>query len=174
MKRSDHGDCGPRHFLSILAICLTCLLGLAMTGPAHAWEGHVVKVEDGNTILVSRSENKSDDTTILRFYGTDAPTLRQPFGPQALAYLKQMMPDGTRVSVDPVGTDEKGLVMALVQVGGNSVNYQLIREGLAWVNRRTCKAMFCRRWNIQEIQARENKRGIWSVEMSTPPWQWGK
>lgn len=164
---------GQRNPVLILAIsCLVCLLGLA--GPAHAWEAYVVKVEDGNTISVSRNRENTDDTTILRFYGTDAPSLRQPYGQQAFAYLKQMMPMGTKVTVDPVGTDEKGLVMALVQVGGNSVNYQMIREGLAWVNRQTCKAMFCRRWHIQEHQAITEKRGIWSVEMTTPPWQWGK
>lgn len=171
MKNSDH-SVGGHSFLFLAIACLTCLLGLA--GHAHAWEGFVVQVEDGNTISVSRSETNTSDTTILRFYGTDAPSLRQPYGPQALAYMKRMMPKGTKVSVDPVGTDEKGIVQALIQVGGNSVNYQMIREGLAWVNRRTCKAMFCRRWHIQEHQAISEKRGIWAIQHSTPPWQWGK
>lgn len=165
-------DCKGQFVIFLATACLTFLF--ALSGPAMAWEGYVVKLEDGNTISVSRSKENMSDTTILRMYGADAPSLRQPYGPQALALMQQMMPVGTKVTVDPVGTDEKGIVMALVQVGGNSVNYQMIREGLAWVNRQTCKAMFCRRWHIQEQQAITEKRGIWSLELSTPPWQWGK
>ena len=73
-----------------------------------------------------------------------------------------------------MGEDDKGAVSALVQVAGTSVNYQLLVEGLAWVNRSTCKAMFCRRWYIQEHQAVVDRRGLWGLNMSTPPWQWSR
>lgn len=84
------------------------------------------------------------------------------------------MPKGAKVSVDSVGEDDQGTVSALVQVAGTSVNYQLLVEGLAWVSRSTCKAMFCRRWYIQEHQAVVDRRGLWGLNMSTPPWQWGR
>lgn len=158
-------------FLQAVA-CLACLF--CMAGLAHAWDAYIVQVEDGNTLSVTRTKGDTANTRILRFYGVDAPALNQPCGQQALDFLNNMLPKGEKVTVDPVGTDENGIERALVQVGGTSINYQLLREGLAWVNRNTCKAMFCRRWHIQEHQAIEEKRGIWAIQHSTPPWQWGR
>ena len=85
-----------------------------------------------------------------------------------------MMPVGTKVGVESVGQLEAGPISALVQVGGDSVNYKLVMAGLAWVDRQKCRAIFCRRWLIQEHQAVVDRRGIWSLNMSTPPWQWGR
>ena len=124
----------------------------------------MVRVEDGNTISVSSKRNSEEDLTVLRFYGIDAPSQNQPFGPEALQRLAQIMPRGTKVTFDPVGRSESGTVSALVQVGGTSVNYQLVVEGLAWVDRQTCRAIFCRRWMIQEHEAVVNKRGVWGAE----------
>lgn len=156
-------------------VCLWALFFLIwLCRSAQAWEGYVLRVEDGNTISVSERRNRDDAAVLLRFYGIEAPTLRQPFGPQARDRLLKLMPRGTKVSVDTVGKDEHGAMSALVQVGGASVNYQLVAEGLAWVSRATCKAIFCRRWLIQEHQAVVDRRGVWSLNMSTPPWQWGR
>ncbi|MEG6503000.1 MULTISPECIES: thermonuclease family protein [unclassified Desulfovibrio] len=154
-------------------MCLACCLVWAAC-PAFAGEAWVVRVEDGNTISVSSKRNSDEDLTVLRFYGIDAPSLSQPFGAEALQRLAQIMPRGTKVTFDPVGRSESGTVSALVQVGGASVNYQLVVEGLAWVDRQTCRAIFCRRWMIQEHEAVVNKRGIWGLNIGTPPWQWGR
>ncbi|MFT4301266.1 MAG: thermonuclease family protein, partial [Desulfovibrio sp.] len=81
---------------------------------------------------------------------------------------------GTRVTVEPIGESESGTVSALIQVDGASVNYQLVAEGLAWVNRQSCRAIFCRRWMIQEHQAVVDRRGIWGLKIGTPPWQWSR
>lgn len=142
--------------------------------PACAWDAYVVRVEDGTTISVCEKRGEQEPLVILRLYGIDAPALTQPYGREAREYLLRLMPRGTKVGVDAVGEDEHGAVRALVQVGGTSVNYQLLAEGLAWVNRPACKAMFCRRWYIQEHQAVVNRRGLWSLNMSTPPWQWSR
>ena len=71
-------------------------------------------------------------------------------------------------------TKKDGSIRALVQVRGDSVNYQLVAQGLAWVDRQSCKAIFCRRWYIQEHQAVQERRGIWRLNLGTPPWQWGR
>lgn len=142
--------------------------------PALAWDAWIVRVEDGNTVSVSKSRNSNEADTVLRFYGIDAPTLSQPFGPEALKRLSEIMPRGSMVTVEPVGESESGTVSALIQVSGASVNYQLVVEGLAWVNRQTCRAIFCRRWMIQEHQAVVDQRGVWGLKIGTPPWQWGR
>ncbi|MGE9985104.1 thermonuclease family protein [Desulfovibrio sp. SGI.169] len=156
------------------ACLLVLLVSLCFCTGAHAWDAYVVRVEDGNTISVCERPDRDEPSVILRFYGIDAPSQRQPFGREARDFLLRLMPKGTKVSVDSVGADDQLTMNALVQVAGKSVNYQLLIEGLAWVNRLTCKAMFCRRWYIQEHQAVVNRRGLWGLNMSTPPWQWSR
>ena len=158
-----------RTFGLCLILCL--LWGIS---PAFAWDAWVVRVEDGNTVSVSKTRGSEDADTVLRFYGIDAPTLSQPFGPEARQRLSEIMVRGTKVTVEPIGESESGTVSALIQVGGASVNYQLVAEGLAWVDRQTCRAIFCRRWMIQEHQAVVDRRGIWGLKIGTPPWQWGR
>ncbi len=153
---------------------LLLLFSFGFCPAVHAWDAYVVRVEDGTTISVCEKRGKDEPVVILRFYGIDAPALTQPYGREARDYLLKLLPKGTKVGVDAVGEDENGAVEALVQVNEASVTYQLLAEGLAWVNRSTCKAMFCRRWYIQEHQAVVNRRGLWSLNMSTPPWQWSR
>lgn len=138
------------------------------------WDAYVVRVEDGNTVSVSTKRNSDEPEMVLLFYGIEAPSLSQPYGPQAQAYLQSVMPKGAKVGVEAVGQSESGPITALVQVGGDSINYKLVMEGLAWVDRQKCRAIFCRRWLIQEHQAVVDRRGVWGLNMSTPPWQWSR
>ena len=157
-------------------LILICFV-IAVAQPAFAastWDAYVVSVEDGNTVTVSTKSGNNEPEYVLLFYGIEAPTESQPFGREARAYLQRTMPVGTKVGVETVGQLEAGPISALVQVGGDSVNYKLVMEGLAWVDRQKCRAIFCRRWLIQEHQAVVDRRGIWSLNMSTPPWQWGR
>ena len=154
-------------------LVLLCLL-VASRVSAAPWTGYVVNVEDGNTVTVSTKADARKADFVLRFYGIGAPTLRQPFGKEACAYLREMLPKGTRVGVDIVEEEKDGSIRALVQVRGDSVNYQLVAQGLAWVDRQSCKAIFCRRWDIQEHQAVQERRGIWRLNLGTPPGQWGR
>lgn len=97
------------------ACLLVIFLFLWLCPDARAWDAYVVRVEDGNTVSVSEKADRDEPTTILRFYGIDAPSLSQPFGPDARDFLLRLMPKGTKVGVDSVGEDDKGAVSALVQ-----------------------------------------------------------
>ena len=163
--------------LAFLAALLATFLG---AGTALAWEAftprkttaYVVRVEEGNLIAVaSRWGKKAPDYTIS-LYGIGMPTEGQPFGKEARETLLGLLPAGARVIVSIVG-EGAGVVYALVQVEGRSVNNLLVDQGLAWVDRATCNAMLCRRWHIEEHSAIKDRRGIWSLNMSSPPWQWG-
>ncbi|WP_241159348.1 MULTISPECIES: thermonuclease family protein [unclassified Desulfovibrio] len=163
--------------LSFLAALLVTFLG---AHAALAWEAftprkttaYVVEVEEGNLIAVaSRWGKKSADYTIS-LYGIGMPAEDQPFGKEARETLLRLLPRGERVIVSIVG-EGAGVVHALVQAQGRSINNLLVDEGLAWVDRATCKAMLCRRWHIEEHSAIKDRRGIWSLNMTSPPWQWG-
>lgn len=151
-----------------------CLLVIScLCSPVHAWTGYVYRVEDGDTIMVSREEKGQGEQSLVRLYGIDAPALNQPYAKEARAFLEQLLPKGTEVNIEETSVEDNGILTGLVQVKGSSVNYLLLIEGLAWVDRSTCKALFCRRWHIQEHRAREQEKGLWGLKLSTPPWQWG-
>lgn len=131
-------------------------------------------IDEGNTLTVSEDRRGDASNFNIRLYGIGIPTQKQPFGPEAHARLAGILPPGTKLLITTVNEDEHGIINALVQVNDHSVNNRLVDEGLAWVNRATCKAFFCRRWHIQENLAIREKRGLWALNIPTPPWQWGE
>lgn len=164
---------GAMKFLGVL------LLLMAAAAPAMAWDTYVgrnldaevLNVPAGNVVNVRQDNGKEIS---IAFYGVGIPTMRQPMGREAHALLARLLPKGTKVTLTTVNEGEDGLVSALVQVADHSVNNRLISEGLAWVDRSTCKAFFCRRWHIEEHTAQMERKGIWALNISTPPWQWGE
>ena len=160
------------------------LAGLLTLWPfqAQAWESYILKsrrayvasLEDGNILMVSKWRGTVSPDTAVLFYGIGIPTMHQPFGPQARELLLKLLPRGRQVSLESASVEKDGQLAALVQAGGVSVNHRLLADGLAWVDRGKCRAFFCRRWLIQENVARKERRGIWSINVSTPPWQWGE
>lgn len=157
-----------RAALLVIFLCQWC------SAEPLIWDGFVQRIETGNTVIVAKSRAHDAPGVPVSFYGVQAPSSRQPFGPEAYARLMQLMPPGTPVTVKGAYTANSGIVSALVQVSGSSVNYLLVTEGLAWVDRQTCKAIFCRRWHLEENKAIRARRGIWSLNVGTPPWQWGQ
>ena len=71
----------------IVFIISTALPAVAET----TWNAYVVNVEDGNTISVSTKHGSDEPEAVLIFYGIEAPSHNQPFGPEAVAYLKSVM-----------------------------------------------------------------------------------
>lgn len=150
--------------------------------PVQAWENYsgrnlvvyVRHLDDGNTLFVNESNKDDKNTFPIRFYGVGIPTARQPFGKEAHDELAKLLTPGEKLYITLVNQDKEGIVSALVQLNDHSINNRLVDEGLAWVDRSTCKAFFCRRWHIQESLAIKDRRGIWSLNMSSPPWQWGE
>lgn len=155
-----------------------CVISL-MLDPlsAHAWDTYVgrnisatmERLTYGNLLAV-KDGNKG---LSISLYGIGIPSSRQPFGFTAHTWLGNNLPRGSKLTLTTVNEDKEGVISALVQKADKSINNALVAEGLAWVDRRTCKAIFCRRWQMEENKAREKRKGIWSLNMATPPWQWG-
>ncbi|MBR4741567.1 MAG: thermonuclease family protein [Desulfovibrio sp.] len=133
----------------------------------------VVRVEDGGTIAVAKWPDAEKEDELVRMYGIRTPSLLDPYGQEARKFLLGLLPKGTKIELQTVNqTSEDGLEEVLVQVAGKSLNYSLLYEGLAWVDRATCKSSYCRRWYIVEHNSVESRKGLWSLELETPPWQW--
>ncbi|MBO4335739.1 MAG: thermonuclease family protein [Desulfovibrio sp.] len=159
--------------LLVFLACAAFLLG-SLT-PALARTAFVFKVQEDGLIAVSYWPRAEKADALVRMYGISMPSLRQPFGKEARAFLLKYLHKGEEVEIAPVGEkDEEGLEEVLLQVEGHSLNYALVSEGLAWVNRQTCLSTYCRRWYIVEHRAVTEQKGIWSLELETPPWQWSR
>jgi micrococcal nuclease len=152
---------------------LLLLLPLLLAAPAAAqseppWIGHVVKVIDGDSLIVQSGGEKVE----VRLYGVDAPEYRQPYGKDAMAFIQQMAGKGTEVKLYPKGKDKHGREVARVFVGKKELNLEIIRAGFAWWYARYAPLMSVY-YNAQN-EAKANHRGLWTGADPTPPWVWRK
>jgi endonuclease YncB( thermonuclease family) len=151
-------------------IALLAVLFLGLSSAALAFTGPVVRVSDGDTIVVS----KNGEQIRVRLYGIDTPEKRQVFGTQATRFVSQRVLHKT-VRVDEVDTDRYGRVVAMVYNDGpQSLNEQLVQAGLAWVYERYCRGPECDTWLDMQRLAASRGDGLWQDPMAIPPWTWRK
>jgi endonuclease YncB( thermonuclease family) len=142
-------------------VCIALIPSLAW-----AWSGKVVGVIDGDSIKVLHDGRQEQ----IRLWGIDCPEKNQDFGTKAKQATSTLVFAKT-VEVEPVTTDRYGRTVAFVRVGVTLVNEELIRQGLAWVYTRYCDRPICQGWKVLEAEAREKKRGLWSMSDAVPPWE---
>lgn len=145
---------------------------LCLPFSARAWTGTVVRINDGDTVTLSRAGR--DSTVTVRLYGIDAPELGQAFGRRAMLFTARRLPVGTSVAVETLYTDPYGREVAVLRTEDATINEELIRAGLAWVYPHFCKASFCAAWRQSEKKARREHFGLWREEKPMPPWTWRK
>lgn len=158
---------------SVLWLFVMSLLMTMCASPALAWEGVVVRVQDGDTVLVAPEGTEHGDI-MVRLYGIDAPELNQPGGTISRDILQQNAQPGETVKVVPLNEDRYNRVIGLLIHAGVTLNYKQLQEGQAWVYTQYCKARFCREWQRAEQSAQESQIGLWQEASPTPPWEWRK
>ncbi len=187
----------PRSLLGLLlALALWMLAGL------EPWQGRVVAVTDGDTIVV---RDERDNDVRVRLYGIDAPELHQRGGEQSRAALLRMVMDRT-VYLVTIDRDAYGRDVAHVRTtpfpwttgdaggagsgaqsdendrsdkgagGGNDssdINGDMLRAGQAWFYGEYCRLPYpCLAWRVAAGEARETNIGLWKTRNPTPPWEW--
>lgn len=144
---------------------LLCLLPLSA---AHAWQGEVVTVLDGDTVQVRRGGT----SVRIRLYGIDCPEKDQPCGDTARAFTKAQMLH-QQVQVEEADIDLHGRTVALVSSSGRLLNRELVRAGYAWTYQQYCKnETLCHEFSALEKEARQQKRGLWQGRRPVAPWDW--
>lgn len=152
---------------SISIIVLAMFLLFDSCGTVLAWEGVVMRIQDGDSFQVRREHR----TESIRLYGIDCPEYQQPGGKQAKKLTSSLV-KGHRGDILPMDTDRYGRTVAIVRVGGLVLNAELVRTGWAWVYPRYCTAQaLCRQWQSLEQEARRSRLGIWQDAHPEPPWQ---
>jgi micrococcal nuclease len=150
----------------------------AVIGKAVAqrdFTGVVVRVKDGDTVVVKRSDNA---TVAVRIHVGDSPEIAhnanevdQPFGKDAADYATKLLLNKT-ASVHGVGLSY-GRIVGDVTVDGHDVATDMIARGLMEVypqsSPRPSQAL-----KDAEATAKKNKVGLWSQVAPIDPWVWRK
>lgn len=134
----------PRRGSAMRAACAAAAIGLAVLAgaaqaakparkPAPPIEGTVLRVVDGDTLVVAPSEAGRAPITV-RIEGIDAPEICQAHGAEARQAASEMLLQQP-VKLLAKAHDEHGRMLARVMKGELDVGDRLVRDGHAWSHR---------------------------------------
>lgn len=144
-----------RPILSLFPLFLLASICL-FNSPAEAWEGVVIRVIDGDTLVVAPKTAKQPEKVGIgvRLYGIDAPEMHHPGGKDSKAALEALAVPGAPVEIIPVEADRYDRSVGLVLLDGVLLNLEQIRNGNARVDEKYCRARYCGEWKRDEKPAR--------------------
>jgi endonuclease YncB( thermonuclease family) len=127
-------------------------------------EGRVVRIRDGDSIVVMRGGVGVE----VRLDGIDCPELAQAFGKKAKSVASELA-FGKTVRLVPKGKDRYGRELAEVFLpDGRSLNRALVSAGYAWWY---SKYSTDQSLEYLEQGARAARRGLWADGSPVPPWE---
>ncbi len=132
----------------------------------------VLSVGDGDTLQVQDGQTKMT----VRLACVDAPERAQaPWGQAASERLKQLLPMGQGVQLREVDRDRSGRIVAEVSANGQSINLQMVQEGMAVIYPQyfhNCGATQAQ-YRQAEAIAKQQGVGVWNLgnPLPTMPWQ---
>lgn len=128
----------------------------------------VIGVKDGDTftLLIDGKEQ------VVRFAHIDCPEKKQPFGTKAKQYVSEMCFGKYVTLIDNNKFDRnKRLIAEVILQNGTNLNKELIKNGLAWHYKKYSKD---NDYAELELQARQNRIGLWADNDPIAPWDWRK
>ncbi len=150
------------------------LSGLYLTAlnPFKGRFARIVKVVDGDTIVIGSLTNKKRRTKV-RLIGIDTPeSLRSlyqdvmPFGEEASRYTKKRLPQGRRVILiyDKESKDKFERTLAYIYLmNGEFFNETLVKKGYAFAERYPPNVKYSEHFSALEAQAKSQKLGLWKL-----------
>ena len=151
-----------------LALLLILVHSVASAGTLT---GRVVRVTDGDTIVVLDADNAQHK---IRLTGIDAPERKQAFGTKSKEHLSDAVA-GKSVVVEYSKRDYYKRILGKVLLSGEDMNLEQLRAGLAWHYKKYQKEQSPADRDIYsktELDARESERGLWRAPNPVPPWEW--
>ena len=155
------------------AISLMLLLFFPIVVSADTLNGKVVKITDGDTLVVLDADNTQHK---IRLSGIDAPESNQPFGKRSKEALSALVA-GQRVEVDWHKHDRYGRIVGKVIAQGRDVNLAQVRTGMAWWYRKYADEQTLVDQGLYaaaEAKARVSGVGLWGEKEPIAPWEWRK
>ncbi|EAH5999069.1 thermonuclease family protein, partial [Campylobacter coli] len=129
-----------------------------------SFKAQVIRVIDGDTIEIS-TNNK---TSKIRFFGIDAPELKQNFGKQSKAALEKILKD-KEVYIFSKNKDNYGRIVAIVKLKDVDINQFLVSQGYAWAD-----TYYTNAYIKEQEKAQKNKLGLWKDDNPIEPYKWRK
>ncbi|TGJ99870.1 nuclease [Leptospira langatensis] len=160
-RRVPSFDVGP-FFLIVVAIAFVITTDLR----AETVIGEVVRVLDGDTIIVAREQER----IVIRLSDIDCPEKDQEFGREAKEAISGFVMH-KNVSVLIRGKDRYGRTIGTVYLSGDNINFRMIESGFAWWFYKYSRDELYR---DAEILARKQNRGLWLNPSPLPPWEFRK
>jgi micrococcal nuclease len=140
--------------------------------PIRTVTGTVTKVSDGDTIIVTTPKQTK---LKVRLYGMDAPETSninrrtgrvskpgQPYGEESWKALGAKIL-GSRVRLDIIDRDRYKRMVGMIWIGNRNINLEMIREGYAEAYVEYLKEPYRSEFMRAEMEAKSEKRGIWSL-----------
>ncbi len=116
---------------------------------------------DGDTVDLSRGKRR----TSTRLAGIDTPESAQDLGPEAQAYIDEMVKNHGELKVGSKTTDKHGRNVSILYAGDKNLNVELVRKGLAKVYTNYLKNLspeMQHKLSEAQIEAQNEKKGVWS------------
>ena len=132
-----------------------------------AQNGKVIKIKDGDTIVVLDENNKQHT---IRVADIDCPEKGQPFGTKAKEFTSNEV-FGKYVKIDKKNIDKYGRIIGYVIYENKNLSLELLKEGYAWHYKYYSDDIIM---IDLERSARELKIGLWSDVNPINPYQWRK
>jgi micrococcal nuclease len=158
----------PSASLAISAVILANFLALQLPVLADM-TAKVVSIGDGDTMTVQQNNRR----VTIRLACVDAPEKAQaPWGAEATAKLKGLLPIGQQVRIREVEKDQHNRTVGEVFVGKRSINLALVQAGAAVVYRQYLQgcAGSENQYLTAERLARAQSIGFWNQSNPVMPW----
>ena len=155
---------------------ITLLFALLVThclAQADTLTGRVIRVTDGDTIVVLDSANVQHK---IRLTGIDAPERKQAFGTKSKDNLSESVA-GKFVVVEHEKRDRYERILGKVLLNNQDMNFEQVKAGLAWHYKYYQKEQTPAdrvKYSDMEREARMEKRGLWYEANPVPPWDYRK
>lgn len=131
--------------------------------------GRAVEVIDGKTLVVE-TPARNRITIVLQFI--EIPEAEQPLYQTVKEHLQKMVLDKT-VEFLPRGLTQTRTI-GQVFLNGRDLSQQLLRDGAAWYSmteKESHSSAERELYQLNEGQAKLEKRGVWSIENLKPAWE---
>lgn len=149
-------------------LSVSLLLPFVAVARAATLQAKVTEVQSGNQIVVSNISRALK----VRLKGIAPPEAGQPFSDAAREHLKALVMDKA-VFVDYTDLSD-GYLQAKVSFNQIDIGSQMLRDGVAWYDRSGNYALSAADRDFYarcEEAARAEKRGLWSDQHATAPWE---
>lgn len=167
--------------LAFILLSLCQLSAKAVDYRAGTLHGLAVYIDDGDTIVLlddGRTQHK------IRLASIDAPEtshtnrergrVGQPYADKARDHLAGLI-KGKQITALCYEPDRYSRLVCDIQVGGMSVNEEMVRSGFAWANTASGgRYLRDKRLAGLQAQARSARKGLWAGSHPVEPWQWRK